>query len=81
VPPRQPIAIAFAVAAWISAVAIERREQVGHWVADSVVGKDNVRLSTLVEREFRYTKLKRVADGKAQTASASILAAPHSVGH
>jgi len=81
VPPRQPTAVAFAVVAWISAVAIERREQVDHWEAGSGVGKGNVRLITPAARDSHYTKLKRVADGKAQAAPASMLAAMHSIDH
>lgn len=56
---------------------IEHRKQVGHWEADSVVGKGPVRLITLVERKSRYIKLKRVSDGKASTARNAILTALH----
>lgn len=56
---------------------IEQRKQVGHWEADSVVGKGAVRLITLVERKSRYIKLQRVSDGKACSARNAILTALH----
>ena len=44
-----------------------------------MVGKGTVRLITLVERKSRYTKLRRVPDGKSRSASTAIIAALHSL--
>ena len=57
--------------------AVEQRKQVGHWEADSVVGTGAVRIIRSVERKSRYTKLRRVPDGKARAASTGIIAALH----
>lgn len=59
------------------AASVEQRKQVGHWEADSVVGKGAARVITLVERKSRYTRLRRVSDGKAATARTAIIAALH----
>lgn len=37
-------------------------------------GKGSVRIVSSVDRKSRYTKLRRVIDGKADTTSASIIA-------
>lgn len=38
-------------------VHVEARKQVGHWEADSVIGKGPVRVITLMERKARYIRL------------------------
>lgn len=38
-------------------------------------GKGSVRIVSLVDRKSRYTKRRRVIDGKADTAGAGIIAA------
>lgn len=50
------------------------RKQVGHWEVDSVLGKGAPRVVSLVERKSRFTRLVRVADGKAAEARDGILA-------
>ena len=57
------------------AATIEKRQRVGHWEADSVVGKGAARLITLVERKSRYVKVIRVKGGTARSASEAIIAA------
>lgn len=54
--------------------AVEQHQRVGHREAGSMFGKGSVRIVSSVDRKLRYTKLRRVIDGKADTTSASIIA-------
>lgn len=62
-------------------VHVQARKQVGHWEADSVLGKGSPRLVTFVERKSRFTRLVRVADGTAVAAHRATLASLYPLKH
>lgn len=53
--------------------SVDKRQCVGHWEGDSVVGKGAIRLITLVERKSLYIRLRRVLNGTADAANAAII--------
>lgn len=56
------------------AAHIERRAQVGHWEADTVVGPHHASaLLTIVERKSGYTLMARLADRTASSACAAMV--------
>ena len=55
---------------------VELRGSLGHWEADSVVGRERkARLVTLVERRSRYLVLRQTKDGLSRTVSDAIVRA------
>lgn len=55
---------------------VARRDEVGHWEGDSVMGKGNrTRLVTLIERQSRLTRIVRPVDRSAEATTQAIVKA------
>ena len=68
--------IPFAVSIEKRSQSILKRKRVGHWETDNLIGKqtDTSALSVTVERKTRFTILTRLANRKAVTKSAAVIA-------
>lgn len=58
---------------------VERRGRVGDWEGDTIVGKGQARIVTLVDRKSGWTRLRKVPNGTATAVAAAVLSVLHSV--
>jgi IS30 family transposase len=56
-------------------VGVEKRWRVGDWEGDTIVGRGTARLVTLVDRKSGFTRIRRVANGEADTVMRAVVAA------
>lgn len=59
---------------------VDKRWRVGDWEGDTVVGKGLARLVTLVDRKSGIVRIRRVANGEANTVMRAVVAALHPLG-
>ncbi|CAM5272424.1 IS30 family transposase [Rhodanobacter lindaniclasticus] len=53
---------------------VEKRWRVGDWEGDTIVGRGTTRLVTLVDRKSGFTRIRRVANGEADTVMRAVVA-------
>lgn len=58
---------------------VDRRERVGDWEGDTIVGKGPARVVTLVDRKSGWVRLRKVSDGTATAVAAAVLSVLHPV--
>lgn len=56
---------------------VEQRRRVGDWEGDTIVGKGRTRLVTVVDRKSGLGRIRKVANGEADTVMRGILSALH----
>lgn len=59
---------------------VAQRKRVGDWEGDTVVGKGRGRIVTLVERKSGFARLRRVAEGTADTVARAVIHALYPLG-
>lgn len=58
---------------------VERRDRVGDWEGDTIVGKGPARIVTLVDRKSGWVRLRKVPDGTASAVAEAVLSVLHPV--